>query len=116
MSLLKHYILEGQTPKIIDDLVTWATWFEKNRQIAFTQINKTTSVSTIFLGLDHDWSRQGPPRLFETMIFGGPRDCEQWRCSFYGEAEKQHEMAVKTAQDAATGVAGIAEAAGAKLK
>lgn len=29
-------------------------------------------VSTIWLfGHDHNWSRQGPPTLFETMVFGG---------------------------------------------
>ena len=50
------------------------------------------------------------------MIFGGPLDGDQWRCAFYGEAEKQHEKAVKAAEDAAISVAGIAAAAGAKLK
>ena len=28
-------------------------------------------VSTVFLGLDHRFGAQGPPILFETMVFGG---------------------------------------------
>ena len=31
----------------------------------------TWSVSTVFLGMDHNWRREGPPILFETMVFGG---------------------------------------------
>jgi hypothetical protein len=31
-------------------------------------------VSTVFLGLDHDLSGNGPPILWETMVFGGPLD------------------------------------------
>jgi len=26
-------------------------------------------VSTVFLGLDHNWLEVGPPRLFETLVF-----------------------------------------------
>jgi len=39
-------------------------------------------VSTVFLGIDHNWSDQGPPILWETMVFGGPDDGAQQRyCS-----------------------------------
>lgn len=36
-------------------------------------------VSTVFLGFDHGW--EGEPVLWETMVFGGPLDQEQDRCS-----------------------------------
>ena len=51
-------------------------------------------VSTVFLGLDHQYG-DGPPLLFETMIFGGIHDefCE--RCSTWAQAEEQHALAVK---------------------
>jgi hypothetical protein len=31
-------------------------------------------ISTVFLGLDHRHFGDGPPLLFETMVFGGSRD------------------------------------------
>lgn len=53
-------------------------------------------VSTVFLGLDHNWiGNTGPPILFETMIFEGEHDGYQVRCSTYEDALKQHEEAVR---------------------
>jgi hypothetical protein len=45
-------------------------------------------VSTVFLGIDHAW--EGPPLLFETMVFGGPLDEEMERYSTWEEAERGH--------------------------
>jgi hypothetical protein len=50
-------------------------------------------VSTVFLGLNHNFGN-GPPMLFETMIFGGRFDQEQWRYSTWEEAEKGHQAAL----------------------
>ena len=47
-------------------------------------------VSTVFLGVDHRLG-DGPPLVFETMVFGGPLDRHQERCSTWAEAEAQHE-------------------------
>lgn len=39
-------------------------------------------ISTVWLGLDHNWWSPGnPPIIFETMVFGGPLDQEQDRYS-----------------------------------
>ncbi len=92
-----HYILDGHTP-ITTDLMTWAKWFEKgndNRRVASTKKNGI-HVSTVFLGIDHQWG-EGPPLLFETMIFGGENDEWQDRCSTWDEAEKMHAEACKLA-------------------
>jgi hypothetical protein len=48
------------------------------------------SVSTVFLSLDHNWDPAGPPLIYETMVFGGPLDQEQWRYSTKAEATKGH--------------------------
>lgn len=56
-------------------------------------------VSTVFLALDHDLSGKGPPVLYETMIFGGPRDDYQERYCTRAEAEAGHARAVATAFD-----------------
>ncbi len=60
----------------------------------FPQID--CSVSTVFLGLDHSFSRKGPPVLFETLISGGAMDGETRRCCTYIEAEAQHAEIVAT--------------------
>lgn len=58
-------------------------------------------VSTIFLGLDHNFANMGPgqskhkPILFETMIFGTTQLPDyQTRCCTWAEAEEMHAFAV----------------------
>lgn len=40
-----------------------------NRRVGHTQVGAMW-VSTVFLGLDHNHFGEGPPILFETMVFG----------------------------------------------
>ena len=47
-------------------------------------------VSTVFLGLDHNWSAEGPPIVFETLVFGGPLHDEMKRYATLDEAEIGH--------------------------
>lgn len=87
----EHYILEGKTA-VPCDMMTWATWFERNREtriVAKTTI-RDVRVSTVFLGLNHAFTPTEPPQIFETMVFGGPLDQEQERYSSYREAESGH--------------------------
>ncbi len=75
--------------------MTWARWFEhpNNRRVALTQRGKIT-ISTVFIGLDHNWSGQGPPILFETMIFGSQRIGDyQRRYSTWDESVAGHREA-----------------------
>lgn len=72
---------DGETPVPVTDAVAWArrrttesgafseygrvgNWFGVNAA------NERVQVSTIFLGMDHDWTFRGPPVLWETMLFG----------------------------------------------
>lgn len=93
----EHYILEGHTA-VKTDLMTWARQFEEiaNRRVARTEF-EGGYVSTVFLGLDHQWHPGGPPLIFETMIFGGPHDGYQERYSTWEEAEAGHAVAVSLA-------------------
>jgi hypothetical protein len=52
-------------------------------------------VSTVFLGLDHNYSFEGPPVLWETMIFGGEHDSYQTRYTSKDDAVKGHEEALR---------------------
>src|SRR5438552_481269 len=88
------WTLEGHTPKICTDVKEWARWFEKaDRKVAATTLGESF-ISTVFLGLDHQYIN-GPPLLFETLVFGGPFDGETDRYSTWEEAEKGHEDMVR---------------------
>lgn len=100
MIVTGHYILDGTVPVPEPDLFVWARWFETaDRHVAETWVTLEVRVSTVFLGLDHQWG-DGPPLLWETMIFGGARDCETWRWSSWHAAEQGHEAAVAMARAA----------------
>ena len=86
------YILDGKTPVPCGDLIAWATWLGKTNRHVGNAEKDGVRVSTVFLGLDHSWG-DGPPRLFETMIFGGEHDDYQERCSTWEEAEAMHTKA-----------------------
>jgi hypothetical protein len=85
----RYYVLDGHEPREAK-LLEWGRWFEdiRNRRVAETALGPVR-VSTIFIGLDHSFG-DGPPVLFETMIFGGDRDGEQWRYCTWAEAELGH--------------------------
>ena len=51
-------------------------------------------VSTVFLGLDHSHSFDGPPVLWETMVFGGKYDGEQERYSSFEAAQCGHQQMI----------------------
>lgn len=88
------YILDGKVPVKCEDLMTWANWYEtnyQNRHVADETIDGVR-ISTVFLGLDHSFYN-GPPLLFETMIFGGAHNDYQDRCSTWEEAEAMHARA-----------------------
>jgi hypothetical protein len=89
------YILDGKVPIMVDDLSAWAKWFEAaSRTVAKTVIDpnptEPCAVSTVFLGLDHSWVG-GAPLLFETLVFGGPRDGLMDRYATWDQAENGHD-------------------------
>ena len=66
-----RYILDADgNPVPEPDLMTWGRWMEAGgRQLAYTEIGGRYWVSTVFLGLDHNYWGNGPPVLWETMTF-----------------------------------------------
>jgi len=97
-----QYILIEKEPVAEPDLIKWGKWFEENsRRVAFTELNGA-KVSTVFLALDHNYSDEGPPILFETMVFGGELDDEMERCSTWDEAVAMHYTMVKRVQRSAS--------------
>lgn len=74
----RYWILQGRTPVTVDDVLEWAQWYETScrdnaRIVRLDHIRPRwyipkIFVSTVFLGLDHNWGG-GPPLLFETKVF-----------------------------------------------
>lgn len=69
----------------IDDRVVWKTRFGE------------VEVSTVFLGLDHAF--EGPPLLFETLVFGGELDGQMERYSTRQSAIAGHDQMVAKVRD-----------------
>lgn len=99
MTTNRYVLDESGNPKMEPDLIAWAQWYEKaNRHVAADTVlvNGVTpvKVSTVFLGLDHNFCLGGPPVLWETMIFGGEHDQYQERYQTREQAERGHRRAV----------------------
>jgi hypothetical protein len=86
---LAHYILVDREPVEVD-FMTWAVWFETADRHVRDSFQGDVRVSTVFIGLDHNWSDHGPPILFETMAFVGHEDVGQERYATWAEAETGH--------------------------
>ena len=93
------YILDAQGQIVpCHDILVWARWFEaaskdRTRGVAYDDLGEKGRVSTVFLGLDHSFTRDRDgeqPILFETMVFGGQLDDEQERYATRAQAEAGH--------------------------
>lgn len=88
-----YYVLDGKIPRQVATAREWSDEFEQGTRRVARDVIGDVTISTVFLGLNHNWG-EGPPLLFETMIFGGPHDGDCFRCSTWEEAEAQHKMAL----------------------
>ncbi len=94
-----YYILEGRIPVRAPSMLEGAEWLSDNldaRIVARTTVGES-EVSTVFLGIDHNWE-DGPPLLFETLVFDGPMAGVMERCSTWVEAEDMHHRMVERAE------------------
>ena len=83
-----------------ENVMEWAEWMEANlpmkpfmeggRSVARTDLANGVFVSTVFLGLE--------PVLFETMIFGMPKEDYQERYETHEQATEGHAEAVQHAR------------------
>jgi hypothetical protein len=88
---MKMYILQGHKAIPVDYESYTKLTENEDRTVAKSNIGDYF-VSTVFLGLDHQWHAHGPPLLFETMVFGKePLNERQERCTTWEEAEVMHE-------------------------
>lgn len=95
------YVLDGHTPRQTKDWAEFEAFsvdFER-RRVAHTDLADDVRVSTVFLRWDHNFYDDGPPILFETMVFGGPFDQQHQRYETWDEAQAGHQRVVTALQE-----------------
>lgn len=104
----KYILDENGEPQLCEDTITWAKWYESRRDpsntawiVGKTEIAEGIRVSTVFIALDHNWG-DGPPLLFETMVFGGVHEGWQDRYATRKEATEGHERACAMVRESLT--------------
>jgi hypothetical protein len=74
--------------------ISVAEWTELFHTAEYKQVQVTEGggvrVSTVWLGIDHGFGNAARPLIFETMVFGGGHDQEQWRYATEQEARAGH--------------------------
>ena len=88
----RNYILNGKIPEPVTTQEQYMKSWGQCVHVGDDTIHDIR-ISTVFLTLDHQHG-DGPPVLFETMIFGGEHDQDCWRYVTWDEAEKGHAEAV----------------------
>lgn len=92
----QFYILDADHRVVAADLDTWAAMIEADgRLVDYTEINSALRVSTVFIGLDMAPWDDGPPKLFETMVFRNDSGDDCWRYSSWDDAVIGHKAAVR---------------------
>jgi hypothetical protein len=93
----RYYAVNGRPMALME----WVRVFGKYRHIGedFVRVRgHTYRVSTVWLGLDHNWNPSGPPLIFETMVFenGIIHNGMMARYSTLTEAQRGHVTMVRT--------------------
>lgn len=95
------YILKNRKPVEIQDLYRWGRWMESaKRRVRKTTLPNNIDVSTIFLGLEHNFGMDGAPIVFETMVFrGDDGGGDERRYTTYADAVAGHKKIVQAIKD-----------------
>lgn len=91
---------EGE-PEPCSDVVRWAEWFERDerrmvrKQAWQNQHGQEVTVSTVFLGINHNVTGRGTPILWETMAWVDGEQMTRMRAHRRGNAIRAHNYWVK---------------------
>lgn len=81
------------------DPISLRDWAENRQTAEMKRVARTVSehfvVSTVYIGIDHNFAMEGPPLIFETMVFGGELEGEMDRYATEEEALRGHEEMVR---------------------
>lgn len=78
----------------------WSAAFMEERHVG-NDVVYGINISTVYIGINHRFDDDGPPLIFETMVFGGDMDGEMWRYGTREEALAGHQVAVSLVEEAA---------------
>lgn len=99
------YKLAGRRVVRVENSREWCQWFGQADNRVLVSENKPwqISVSTIFLGISYQHCPQGPPMVFETMVFQAD-DPSHWhslhaRHATWGQAAQYHAKAMQIIGD-----------------
>jgi hypothetical protein len=99
METIRYYKLVGRDVVPCKDVLEWASWFETQDRFLCQEDAGAFYVSTVCVGLNHNFMGGGPPLVFETMVFSrfGPKghDFDCVRTSTMEEAEAAHAALVE---------------------
>lgn len=98
---METYILEGTKFRKSRDIMEWGKYLEiastdpfhrhVGRDFFYVDDVEYCNLSTVFLGIDHNFGNSGVPILFESMIFGGKElDESMERYATWETAAKGH--------------------------
>lgn len=100
-----YYVLsdDGATP-LPSTVIGWASWHHEAARTGKLHVGDDTidgvRVSTVFLGLDLRFGADGPPVLWETLVFGGPLDGEGERYTSRADAMLGHSRYLRLVMEA----------------
>lgn len=111
---MTYYLPDGT----LTSLDCWMAEFDAfaERRVGSTTLRsdayqQTCWVSTVFIGIDMSFG-EGPPLIYETMIFGDQLNEEQWRWSTEEDARAGHEHIVQICSAALPGLVTITDGRG----
>lgn len=105
----RHYKLDREHKIAVPcDLLEWALAFEDN-VVRQTSLSSGVHVSTVFLGLDHNWQMGADvdPILFETIVFSDRAMSEtlgEYRYATWAEAEAHHDLIVEELKESTNAI------------
>jgi hypothetical protein len=92
----RYYSRQGRPLTLMEWAQAFDNMTEEARRIALTQVWPGVTVSTVWIGLDHRIHGDGPPLIFESMVFGGHYDGKAERYATEAEAVEGHERMVRS--------------------
>jgi hypothetical protein len=108
----RYFVLDVDGEPLPVDLDTWAEWYtpdNMDKRIVARDRDEAPGatdvlISTVFLALDHNFTNDGPPVLWETLVFGGPLDGEMDRYTSRAAALAGHQAMCRRVAAASVGV------------
>lgn len=95
---VRYYAMNGRPMTQAE----WSHAMARHITVGWTELRvrgRPFQVSTVWLGLNHNWNPIGPPLIFETMVFEMPRRVPYMglmcRYSTLAEAQRGHRLMVR---------------------